>query len=120
MATTFNVPNPLTWADFFNNMYRIPNSVLSDLVFNFKTAPLTHREEFEADYAPREDEDPRILQARQELCRDKNLKLFPYYYLDDKYGMTFADRELILQRFESGEDQLAYDRLVAKVKMHSP
>ncbi|KAJ1565906.1 hypothetical protein HK405_011372 [Cladochytrium tenue] len=115
-AALFKGRNPLTWADFFKGMYKIRNSVLSDLVVDFKRDPTYDDFGPMSDYDTPVDEDPRVLQARQKLSGDKTLKLFPYYYRDDKYGTMYEDTIRMLQRFESREDQIAYDRLVSRVK----
>jgi hypothetical protein len=50
------------------------------------------------------------------LVEDSKRRLFAYVNLDDKYGILMQDEEEEVESLLQGEDQRAYDRLVAVVE----
>lgn len=50
------------------------------------------------------------------LVEDSKRRLFAYVNLDDKYGILMQDEEEEVESLLQGEDQRAYDRLVADVE----
>lgn len=112
-----------SWAEFFSSVLKCSLSI-SDIVISNKSIPLTtdeafrpeHRDNETGQYRPPADEPADARQIREQLKRDDKLRLFPYICLDDKYGMVFAQEEANMARFQSGEDQLAYDHLMEVVK----
>ncbi|KXS09714.1 hypothetical protein M427DRAFT_63617 [Gonapodya prolifera JEL478] len=120
MAPGMLEPDVSSWAEFFTVILESGPSVLKSLVVENNSVPLTHEEEFNVE--PKwgnlgEPEDVR--RVRERLKADPTRKLFHYAYLDDKYGMVFAGRDVIVNRFLMGEDQAAYDRLMEVVKANA-
>jgi hypothetical protein len=68
---------------------------------------------------PIEGEDEKIKLARQLSETDPSRRPFDYARVDDKYGMLFEDEEQNLTAFLEGQDQAAYDRLMAIVGRQS-
>lgn len=104
--------NPLYWAEFFDEIYEAKPS-LTEIVAGGSKAPLTDEEEF--GIQNQTDELANIQHIRQKLEADPTLKLFGYASLDDKYGMFFMDEDENVERFNQGDDQRAYERLMGLV-----
>ena len=105
--------NPATWAHLFANARRLTKLRRFEILP--ADAPLTQKETY-PDVEIEEDEPDEVLQARKTIETDSSRRLFSYAYLDDKYGMLFEDEESNLESFLLGEDQKAYDLLMADVR----
>ncbi|PPJ50696.1 hypothetical protein CBER1_07683 [Cercospora berteroae] len=115
--------HPYTWAEFLKTSQE-SKPILQSLTITNDRAPLTREEEFWRAYAedeaapfePREEESTEILHIRERLRRDPKLRVWPYVYLDDKYGMVFHDEDENVTAFEAGADQREYEVLMGVVK----
>lgn len=113
---------PLYWKHFFNALHGADLKRLSHLEIRPYNAPLTFDEGMDRDYnrAPEERaKRDNVQQIRQVLSADKKRRVFGYATLDDKYGSCYADEEENEASFEKGEDQVAYDRLMAHVNTNA-
>ena len=114
--------NPVTWAEFFGAI-RTSAPILDELRVHINAAPLTSEEQFHGDeqngpdgaYILPDDE-PDDVKAVRRAVREEGRTVFPYYHLDDKYGMVFANEEVTIERFEGREDQNEYDALLELVQ----
>ena len=100
--------NGITWAAFFSILNRTDLSAL-------KRIQVTPREPlFSPDYSDFTDED--TTRIKQLMEADPARLFFCYKTLDDKYGMLFDGVETAVERFDNGEDQKSYERLLNFVK----
>ncbi|PIA94465.1 hypothetical protein CB0940_08924 [Cercospora beticola] len=114
--------HPYTWAEFLRTI-QDTKPILQSLTITNVRAPLTREEEFWRAYAedeaapfqPREEEATEILRIRERLRNDPKLRVWPYVYLDDKYGMVFHDEDENVTAFEAGADQREYEVLMRVV-----
>ncbi|KAF2213843.1 hypothetical protein CERZMDRAFT_95873 [Cercospora zeae-maydis SCOH1-5] len=115
--------HPYTWEEFFKSI-RDTNPTLTFLHVTNGRAPLTQAEEFhraeaedeDAAFQPSEDEAAEIKHVRQRLREDPKLRVWPYVYLDDKYGMVFCDEEENVTAFAAGADQREFEALLRVVE----
>ena len=109
---------PFYWSQLFDALHGADLKQLSHLEIQPSNAPLTLDESFDRDFnrAPTERAEPdSVQQTRQLISTDKERRVFEYAMLDDKYGICDEDDEENQAAFERGEDQVAYDRLMAHV-----
>lgn len=67
-------------------------------------------------YGDKESVDPNLVeQIEIELSKNPDTKVFPYGYVDDKYGFGFVDTEANQAAFIRGEDNRSYLDLMAMV-----
>ena len=110
------------WKHFSDALHRADLKRLSHLEIRPYNAPLTFDEEMDRCYnrVPEEREEPdNVQQIPQVLSADKKRRVFAYTMLDDKYGSCFVDEGENEASFERGEDQVAYDRLMAHVNANA-
>ncbi|KAL6834452.1 hypothetical protein V8C40DRAFT_88889 [Trichoderma camerunense] len=96
------------WAKFFDEIYEAKPR-LTELLAGGNKAP------FPFDEMPYWEEDDAVLLMRQKLEADSTLKIFRQMYMDSDNGILFVDHEETVERFNRGDDQRAYDRLMALV-----
>lgn len=101
--------NGIPWSEFFAG-FRNVEPALQELVVLNTVVPLSSDEQFNR-YGPKEEPDE-IKAVRERLRAEPHQRLFAYGYLDDKYGMVFANEEENLEYFEQGDDQREYDALM--------
>ncbi|KAM3416527.1 hypothetical protein BST61_g8117 [Cercospora zeina] len=110
--------HPYTWEEFFKSI-RDTTPILTSLTLTNDRVPLTDAEEFhgaDAAVQPSEHEAAENKSIRRNLREDPKLRLWPYDFLDDKYGMVFCDREQNVSAFESGADQGEFEALMRVVE----
>ncbi|KAI9349823.1 hypothetical protein DFJ73DRAFT_959906 [Zopfochytrium polystomum] len=107
-----------TWARFFSNVANSRATALVELCVENERIPLSLQEqEFEGDiFVPPPEEPDKIRRIRQRLQADKSLRLF--YYASQDEGSTLADMETIIQSFETGADQAAYNQVQALINLN--
>ncbi|KAF4499869.1 hypothetical protein FAGAP_3869 [Fusarium agapanthi] len=67
-------------------------------------------------YVPPADEDDKIKNWRRRVKEEEGLCIWPYGWLDEKYGSIFPDHEVNLERLENGEDSFEFKLLMEEVK----
>ena len=109
---------PFYWKHFFDALYRADPKRLSHLEIRPHNAPLTVDEEMNRDFSrvPEEREEPEnVQQIRRVIDGDRKRRVFGYAVLSDKYGACDVDEEENQAAFQRGEDQVAFERLMAMV-----
>ena len=105
--------NPICWRIFFEKARALKK--LRRFEVRPATAPLTRKEAY-SDTESSEEESEAVREVRETMNTDSSRRLFAYGFLDDKYGILFEDEETNLGSFQQGEDQEAYDLLMADVR----
>ena len=110
------------WNHFFDALHGAHLKTLSHLEIRPHNAPLTFDEALKLNYhgtskEPTEPDD--VQQMRRVLDTDARRRVFDYSMLDDKYGACDPDEEEVQAAFERGEDQVAFDRLMANVNANA-
>ncbi|ORY17064.1 hypothetical protein BCR34DRAFT_597156 [Clohesyomyces aquaticus] len=100
--------NAITWTGFFGIVARAAPPAL----VSFEVSPIQVMLDMEYSHMNKE-EGVRVMKALQQ---DPEKHLFAYNTLDDKYGMLFQDDETMIQSYDRGEDQAAFDRLMEVVR----
>ncbi|KAF4343546.1 hypothetical protein FBEOM_2455 [Fusarium beomiforme] len=111
-------PAAPTWADLWKAARGAMKAPADVMCVPTKERPITQEEGqyYEDDpYAPPDEEEDRIKSWRRKVEED-GLCIWPYAWLDEKYGSTYPDHEVNLQRLESGEDNLEFKMLMEEVK----
>ncbi|KFX90198.1 hypothetical protein O988_08295 [Pseudogymnoascus sp. VKM F-3808] len=108
--------NPVTWAVFFDEIYQAKSSLV-ELKANGREVPLSS--DLQRDYYASEEEFADVRDMCQKLASNPKLKLFEYRYLWDKYGMDIESWGENAERFNIGDDQRAYDRLMGFVEANA-
>lgn len=105
----------MQWARFFALINR-PGMALRRLVIADDHIPLTiddkRLEKYDPDTA---DEPSDVKNVRRAQRRDPRKRLFLYAYLRDYSGELWMNKDAIVAAFENGDDQVAYDELMARV-----
>ena len=112
---------PFYWSHFFDALHRADLKQLSYLEIQPSNASLTFDEATDRKYnrVPTEHAEPdNVQQIRQVISTDQKWREFAYATLDDKYGVFFQDEET-QAAFERGEDQVAFDRLMATINANA-
>jgi len=110
----------ISWADFFEQVLQA-QPVITKLEILPLYQPLGSEEGYTKDYVPEEsDESDDIQNVRKILQEDSTRRLFGYGYLDDQYGILCKDEEENVAAFERGEDQQAFNALMAFVARERP
>ena len=113
---------PFYWNHFFDALHGADLKHLSHLEIQPSNASLTLDEATDRSYnhVPTERAEPEnVQQIRQVISTDKKRRVFAYATLDDKYGTCYEDDEENQAAFERGEDQVAFDRLMATVNANA-
>ena len=110
--------NPLYWAEFFDQVAAIKPIALTQLLVGDARVPLSDYEDMANMYDPDKEADE-VKEIRKRLEEDPGLKTFGYAYMDDKYGMFFTAPEQNVEEFKKGDDQKAYNRLMAVVRANA-
>lgn len=110
--------NGIYWSEFFNSLSSACPAKLRCFELVDSKVPLTSDEEFGSEENEEEVPDE-VREARTILQQDPGRRLFPYAYLDDKYGNIFFDEEKVLASFLKGEDQRNWDRLMELVERNA-
>lgn len=100
----------LSWAEFFDQVYKAKPS-LAELVYRDNKAPSMMEDEIEAwveDYSA-------LQRLRQRLEVDPGLNMFRQGCLDSDEGYVFFTLKEDMMRFDQGDDQRAYVRLMGLV-----
>lgn len=96
------------WAKFFDEIYEAKPR-LTELLAGGNKAP------FLFDEMPYWEEDDAVLLMHQKLEADSTLKIFRQMNLDPDNGILSVDHDETVERFNRGDDQRAYNRLMALV-----
>ena len=112
---------PFYWSHFFDALHGADLKQLSHLEIWPYNVPLTlEAMDHDADSVPTERAEPdNVQQIRQVINTHNTRRVFAYATLDDKYGYLFGDDEENQAAFERGEDQVAFDRLMANVNANA-
>ena len=113
---------PFYWSHFFDDLHGADLKQLSHLEIRPYNAPLTFEESMDRNYnrVPAERTEPdNVQQIRRVIRTDQRRRVFGYATLSDKYGACDEDDEENQVAFERGEDQVAYDRLMAHVNANA-
>ncbi|POS79854.1 hypothetical protein DHEL01_v201756 [Diaporthe helianthi] len=106
----------MQWARFFALVNR-PGMALRRLVISDDHIPLTIDDARLDTYDPDTADEPGdVKNVRRAQRRDPRKRLFLYAYLRDYSGELWMNKDAIVAAFENGEDQLAYDELMARVE----
>lgn len=106
----------MQWARFFALIDR-PGMALRSLVIEDDHIPLAIGDPRLDSYDPDTADEPNdVKNVRRAQRRDPRKRLFLYAYLRDYSGELWMNKDAIVGAFESGEDQLAYDELMARVE----
>ncbi len=112
--------NGIHWSDFLDSLHNAKFQSLRRFDIVPDPTPLVDGE-FEDD---KEDDDEdelpdEVKEAREILANDGCRRVFAYASLDDKYGEVYEDDEENLARFQSGEDQASYEKLMGQIKANA-
>lgn len=110
------------WNHFFDALHAADLKGLSHFEISPHNAPLTMEEATDRDFnrSPQERAEPdNVQEIRRVLSADAKRRVFGYAVLDDKYGACDIDEEENHAAFERGEDQVAFDRLMANVNANA-
>ena len=111
--------DPFYWSHFFDALHGADLKQLSHLEIQPYNAPLTFDEAI-YNRVPAECAEPdNVRQIRQVISADKRRRVFGYAQLSAEYGACDVDDEENQAAFERGEDQVAYDRLMANVNANA-
>lgn len=106
----------MQWARFFALINR-PGMALRSLVIADDHIPLTIDDPRLNTYDPDTANEPNdVKNVRRAQRRDARKRLFLYAYLRDYSGELWMNKDAIVGAFETGDDQLAYDELMARVE----
>lgn len=105
------------WDHFFDALRSADLKQLSCLEIRLYNAPLTMEEK--SVYKTEEVEPEDVQQIRRMLNADPRRRVFGYAILDGKYGACDTDERETMAAFERGEDQVAFDRLMANVNANA-
>lgn len=106
----------MQWARFFALINRPGGMALRRLVISDAHIPLTIGDPRLGAYDPDTADEPSdVKNVRRAQGRDPRKRLFLYAYLRDYSGELWMNKDAIVAAFESGEDQVAYDELMARV-----
>ncbi|KAI5362216.1 Putative F-box domain-containing protein [Septoria linicola] len=117
-TSTYSDSGRYSWTSFFGAL-RECHPMLDTFTVTNERVPLTQDEQFHqgnTPFVPSDDEPENVKLIRKQVLENPNLRLWPYVYLDDKYGIVYYCEEDNIEAFEAGEDQAEYDawmRLVA-------
>lgn len=116
---TYEAPDSgsgMQWARFFALINR-PSMALHSLVISDDHIPLTIDDPRLETYDPDTANEPSdVKNVRRAQRRDARKRLFLYAYLRDYSGELWMNKDAIVGAFEAGDDQLAYDELMARVE----
>ncbi|KAK4062648.1 uncharacterized protein Triagg1_9766 [Trichoderma aggressivum f. europaeum] len=98
----------VTWAKFFDEIYEAKPR-LTELLAGSNKTPFLFEE------MPYWDENDAVQLMRQKLEADSTLKIFRQMHLDPDEGILSVDHDRTVELFNQGDDQRAYDRLMALV-----
>ncbi|KAM6482212.1 hypothetical protein HDV62DRAFT_397630 [Trichoderma sp. SZMC 28011] len=98
----------VSWAKFFDEIYEAKPRLIKLLAGSNK-AP------FLFDEMPNWEENDAVQLMRQKLEADSTLKIFRQMHLDPDNGILSVNHDKTVERFNRGDDQRAYDRLIALV-----
>lgn len=105
----------MQWGRFFALINK-PGMSLRSLVISDDHIPLTIDDPRLEKYDPDTANEPNdVKNVRRAQRRDPRKRLFLYAYLRDYSGELWMNKDAIVGAFETGEDQLAYDELMARV-----
>ncbi|KAG5752364.1 hypothetical protein H9Q70_004970 [Fusarium xylarioides] len=107
------------WADLWKAARQALKAPAEVICVPTKERPITEDEgDYYGDetYVPPADEDDKIKKWRRRVKEEEGLSIWPYGWLDEKYGSIFPDHEVNLERLESGEDNLEFKVLMEEVK----
>ncbi|CVK95940.1 uncharacterized protein FMAN_13862 [Fusarium mangiferae] len=107
------------WADLFKAARQALKAPAEVICVPTKERPITEDEgDYYGDeaYTPPADENDKIKSWRKKVKEEEGLCIWPYGWLDEKYGSIFPDHEVNLERLESGEDNLEFKVLMEEVK----
>ncbi|KAI1064196.1 hypothetical protein LB506_007889 [Fusarium annulatum] len=107
------------WADLFKAARQALRAPAEVICVPTKERPITEDEgDYYGDeaYVPPADEDGKIRNWRKKVKEEEGLCIWPYGWLDEKYGSIFPDHEVNLERLEGGEDNLEFKLLMEEVK----
>ncbi|KAF4420547.1 hypothetical protein FACUT_11131, partial [Fusarium acutatum] len=99
------------WADLWKAASQALKAPAEVICVPTKERPITEDEgNYYGDevYVPPADEDDKIKSWRRKVKEEEGLCIWPYGWLDEKYGSIFPDHEVNLERLESGEDNLEF------------
>ncbi|KAL7914502.1 hypothetical protein GGI35DRAFT_434520 [Trichoderma velutinum] len=102
------VGSEVSWAKFCDEIYKA-RPRLTELLAGGNKAP------FVLDEIPYWEEDDAVQTMLQKLEADSTLKVFWQMHLDPDEGILSVDHQGIVERFNQGDDQRAYDCLIALV-----
>lgn len=106
----------MQWARFFALINK-PGMALQSLVISDDHIPLTTDDARLDKYDPDTANEPSdVKNVRRAQRRDPRKRLFLYAYLRDYSGELWMNKDAIVGAFETGEDQVAYDELMARVE----
>lgn len=112
--------SPYPWARFFDKLLEA-GPALTDLIVDCDREDILRDDD--ADNCPDEDDDAAIeddaTEARRMLAADPHLLVFNYSSCSPKYGSLDLYEGLTVEKLVEGEDQLAYNRLMAVVKQNA-
>ncbi|KAF5702592.1 hypothetical protein FMUND_13406 [Fusarium mundagurra] len=107
------------WADLWRAARQALKAPAEVICVPTKERPLTEDEgNYYGDevYVPPADEDVKIKSWRRRVKEEEGLCIWPYGWLDEKYGSIYPDHEVNLERLENGEDSQEFKLLMEEVK----
>lgn len=109
----------MQWAPFLEMITR-PGMKLRQLDIYDHYIPLTIDDGRLATYDPETANEPEdVKEVRRAQKKNPKRRLFLYGFLRDYSGEPWMNKEAILSSFEAGDDQWAYDRLMAVVRQNA-
>ncbi|KAL7904130.1 hypothetical protein GGI35DRAFT_463988 [Trichoderma velutinum] len=105
------IPRGLTWEEFFDEVYKAKPRLTELIVGDNNLLFVEEEERFKYMWS----DDMIIERIRQKLKEDSTLKAYRYGSMADD-GTFMMDEDTNVNRFIKGDDQRAYNRLMALVK----
>ncbi|EWG48811.1 hypothetical protein FVEG_08473 [Fusarium verticillioides 7600] len=106
------------WADLWRAARQALKAPAEVICVPTKERPITEDEgDYYGDevYVPPADEDDTIKSWRRKVKEEEGLCIWPYGWLDEKYGSIYPDHEVNLERLESWEDNQEFNLLMEEV-----
>ena len=107
-----------TWAELWKAVRQAIKAPAEVIYVPTKEQPITREEYYyrgDDPYKPPSDEDEETKTFRKRVKEEDGFCIWPYAWIDTKYGMVFPESEMNLDRLTSGEDNMEFKLLMEEV-----